>query len=51
MALIPINVTITAQEPNSGPLYDVYYSTDGIAYILATSGSQVNLPDPLTSAV
>ena len=51
MALIPINVTITAQEPNSGPLYDVYYSTDGLVYVLATSGSQVNLPDPLTSAV
>jgi hypothetical protein len=49
MALIPINVTLSSQEPNSGPLYDIYYSIDGTNYILALADA--NLPDVGSSVV
>jgi hypothetical protein len=49
MAIIPINVIMTSQEANSGPLYDVYYSIDGINYILSLTDA--NLPSVGSSVV
>jgi hypothetical protein len=48
MAQRLINVTITEQQIDSGPLYDVYYSINGTDYILSATG--VNLPNIGSSA-
>lgn len=43
MADILKKVTITAQGSTSGPLYDIYYSVDGVTYTLCTDGDNVTL--------
>jgi len=49
MALIAINVTLSAKAANAGPIYDVYYSINGAEYILAQSN--VSLPSVGSSVV
>lgn len=43
MADILKKVTLTQQGSTSGPLYDIYYSIDGVTYTLCTDGDNVSL--------
>ena len=36
---------MTAQGSTSGPLYDIYYSIDGVTYTLCVDGDNVALPN------
>lgn len=44
MATIYKQITMTAQGSTSGPLYDIYYSADGVTYTLCPDGDNVSLP-------
>ena len=44
MANILKKVTITQQGFTSGPVYDIFYSIDGITYTLCIDGDNVSLP-------
>lgn len=44
MADILKKVTITQQGATSGPLYDIFYSIDGVTYTLCVDGDNVSLP-------
>jgi len=43
MANVLKKVTITEQGSTSGPLYDIYYSIDGVTYTLCVDGDNVAL--------
>ena len=51
MATILKKITITAQGSTSGPLYDIYYSADGVTYTLCPDGDNVSLPTVGSSVV
>ena len=42
---------MTAQGSTSGPLYDIYYSVDGVTYTLCPDGDNVSLPTVGSSVV
>ena len=44
MANITRQITLTESGADSGPLYDIYYSTDCINYTIAIDGNDVSLP-------
>jgi len=44
MANVNRIITLTSKGNSSGPLYDVYYSTDCVFYTLCVDGNDVNLP-------
>jgi hypothetical protein len=44
MAIIYKQITMTQQGFTSGPLYDIFYSADGITYTLCVDGDNVSLP-------
>jgi hypothetical protein len=50
MANIEKLITISSWSGSSGPLYNAYYSTNGIDYVIAISGSNLYLPNVGTSA-
>jgi hypothetical protein len=51
MATILKKITITAQGSTSGPLYDIYYSVDGVTYTLCPDGNNVSLPTVGSSVI
>ena len=51
MATIYKQITMTAQGSTSGPLYDIYYSVDGVTYTLCVDGDNVSLPTVGSSVV
>ena len=44
-------ITLTSKAADSGPLYDVYYSTDCINYTICIDGSSVSLPSIGSTAI
>lgn len=51
MATIYKKITMTAQGSTSGPLYDIYYSADGVTYTLCVDGDNVSLPTVGSSVI
>jgi hypothetical protein len=51
MATIYKTITMTAQGSTSGPLYDIFYSADGITYTLCVDGDNISLPTVGSTAV
>lgn len=50
MADINKIITLSSWGGSSGPLYNAYYSVDGITYTIAVSGSNLYLPSIGSSA-
>ena len=51
MATIYKTITLTQQGSTSGPLYDIYYSIDGVTYTLCPDGDNVTLSSVSSSVV
>jgi hypothetical protein len=51
MAIIYKTITMTQQGSTSGPLYDIFYSADGITYTLCVDGDNIALPNVGSTAV
>jgi hypothetical protein len=51
MATIYKQITMTSQGSTSGPLYDIYYSVDGVTYTLCPDGDNVLLPSVGSTAI
>ena len=50
MADINKIITLSSWGGSSGPLYNAYYSTDNVNFIIADSGSDLYLPNIGSSA-